>query len=213
MYIGLTSNLKRRHSDHLNASRNPKNRDYNLPIHRALRKYGEENFELNILEDDIEDKEKLKEKEIYWIKFYNTYENRQHYNETPGGDLPGKNTIHRGEDHGRAVLTEEEVIYCRKAYQEGQRSRNVYNEKFSEKMSYSGFLRMWHGDSWKHVMPEVFENNPHRAKYTAKDRDILVALFQESGLSLSAFSKSEECYVGYGTIYKMVHNPEFYEGK
>ncbi len=62
-------------------------------------------------------------------------------------------------------------------------------------------------------MPEVFKNNPHRAKYGAADRDIIVQLFKESGLSLSAFSKTEECYVGYGTLYRMVHEPEFYNGK
>ena len=62
-------------------------------------------------------------------------------------------------------------------------------------------------------MPEVFEHNPHRAKYGAADRDILVQLYKESGLTISAFSKTKECYVGYGTIYKMIHTPEFYDNK
>ena len=72
---------------------------------------------------------------------------------------------------------------------------------------------MWHGKTWKHVMPEVFLNNPHRAKYTAVDRDIITASYNESGLSLSAFSKSSDCYVGYGTLWKMINNPEFYDNK
>lgn len=72
---------------------------------------------------------------------------------------------------------------------------------------------MWHGTTWKHIMPEVFENNPHRAKYTEIDRDIITALFQESGLSLKKFSETEECYVGYGTLWKMINTPEFYTGK
>ena len=50
MYIGLTNNLKRRHNDHVSAANNPKNKDYNLAFHRALRKYSSENFDLNILE-------------------------------------------------------------------------------------------------------------------------------------------------------------------
>lgn len=62
-------------------------------------------------------------------------------------------------------------------------------------------------------MPEVFEHNPHRAKYGAADRDIITALYKESNLSLSQFSKSKECYVGYGTLWKMINQPEFYEGK
>lgn len=214
MYIGLTNNLKRRHSDHMSASRNPKNRDYNLPIHKAIRKYGFENFELNILEDNIEGLDKSKEREQYWIQYYNTYELREHYNETPGGDAPGKNTVHIGEEHGKAILTEKQVEYCRQCYKEGKRSRDIFNELGVEKdISYSGFLNMWHERTWKHVMPEVFEHNPHRAKYGAADRDIIVELFKKSGLTLKAFQRSDECYVGYGTLWKMVNIPEFYDGK
>lgn len=209
----MTNNFQRRHNDHLSASKNPNNRDYNLPIHKAIRKYGIENFEVNILEDNIEDINLLKEREIYWIKYFNTYENREHYNETPGGDLPGKNTVHLGEDHGRAILTEKEVIMCRESYKKGLRSRNIYEQYFTDKMSYDSFLKMWHGTTWKHVMPEVFEHNPHRAKYTAKDRDIIRELYQASGKNLRQFVKSEECYVGYGTLWKMINEPEFYDNK
>lgn len=73
---------------------------------------------------------------------------------------------------------------------------------------------MWHGKSWKHVMPEVFLNNPHRGSYGEKDRDEITKRFKESGLSsLRDFCSSEECYVGYGTLYNMIHNPSFYDGK
>lgn len=155
----------------------------------------------------------MKEREKYWIKYYNTYQDRNHYNETPGGDLPGKNTIHIGEDHGMAKLTEEDVKFCRQKYKEGLRSRDIHTEYFKDKINYSGFLRMWHGYTWRHIMPEVFEHNPHRAKYGAADRDIITALYKESNLNLTQFSKSKECYVGYGTLWKMINQPEFYEGK
>ena len=214
MYIGLTNNIARRFQEHLSASKNPNNRDYNETIHKAIRKYGIENFDFIILEDNIDSIEKLKEREQYWIKFYNTYENREHYNETPGGDLPGRNTVHLGENHGMAVLTEDQVKYCRKCYSEGKRSRDIYNElKVENVVSYSGFLAMWHGKTWKHVMPETFSSNPHKAKYGEADRDIIVAKFQESCMSLSAFSKTPECYVGYGTLWKMVNDPDFYTEK
>lgn len=62
-------------------------------------------------------------------------------------------------------------------------------------------------------MPEVFEKNPHRAKYTAEDRDIITNLYKESGLTLNQFQKTKECYVGYGTLWKMINNPEFYDNK
>lgn len=212
MYIGLTRNLKRRDSDHVSASRNPNNKDYNNAFHQALRKYGRENFDLNILEDNIED-DKLKDREIYWIKHFNTYEDRQHYNETPGGDMPGRNTVHIGEDHGRALLTEKDVIFCREKYREGCRSRDIYETYFKDKIAWSGFLRMWHGKTWKYVMPEVFEHIPHKGAYTAADRDEIRKRFRKSKLPLYKFVQTEECFVGYGTLYKMIHYPHFYDGK
>ena len=72
---------------------------------------------------------------------------------------------------------------------------------------------MWHGKTWKHIQPEVFNENPHKAKYTETDCEIITALFKESGLSLSKFVKTEECYVGYGTAWKMVNEPTFYKDK
>ena len=72
---------------------------------------------------------------------------------------------------------------------------------------------MWHGQTWKHVMPEVFSHNPHRGRYNAKDRDIIIKLYEESGMSLREFSRSPECFVGYGTLWKMINTPEFYDNK
>lgn len=213
MYIGLTNNSRRRFLDHLSASNNPNNKDYNQAIHKAIRKYGINNFDYNLLEENIPTLKQAKIQEQYWIKYYNTYEDREQYNETPGGDCPGKNTVHLGEEHSMALLTTEDVIYCRKCYSEGKRSRDIYEESFKDKITYSGFLRMWHGQNWKHIMPEVFENNPHKGKYTSIDRDIITALYQESGLSLSSFVKTKECYVGYGTLWKMINQPEFYNNK
>ena len=112
-----------------------------------------------------------------------------------------------------AKLTEKDVLFCRKCYQEGKRSKDIYNKYFKDKINWGGFERMWHGQTWKHICPEVFEHNPHRGKYGQKDCEIIRQLFFDSGLSISAFSRTEECYVGYGTLYKMIKNPEFYANK
>lgn len=63
MYIGLTNDSKRRFSEHLSAANNPNNKDYNQIIHKAIRKYGIENFDYIILEDNIENLKQAKEKE------------------------------------------------------------------------------------------------------------------------------------------------------
>lgn len=73
-YIGQTSrSLNARHWQHLHS-------DYY--IDRALKKYGVENFELIILEDNIPN-EQLNEKEMYYIEKYDSYING--YNLTIGG--------------------------------------------------------------------------------------------------------------------------------
>ena len=56
----------------------------NCAIHKALQKYGIENFDFSILELCSENE--LDDKEIYWINYYNSY--KDGYNETSGGKRP-----------------------------------------------------------------------------------------------------------------------------
>ena len=211
IYIGMTNNFKRRIKEHINTSFNSNSKDFNSPIHKAIRKYGIENFNYEIIEDNISNRELMKERERFWIKHYKAYKNKEHYNATQGGDCCGENSCLRGEEHGMSILTENEVRECRKRYQLGERSRKVYDRYFTEKITYSGFLRMWHGKTWNYIMPEVFQKNPHRAAYTKEDRDYIVSLYKHSRKSLKAFSESKECYVGYGTLWKMINTPSFYD--
>ena len=82
-YIGLTNvTIQSRWRAHIGSSFNPSDPDYNFSFHRAIRKYGVENF--TIEEIDTGYGEELKEKEKYWIKFYDSY--NKGYNETLGGD-------------------------------------------------------------------------------------------------------------------------------
>lgn len=58
-----------------------------FPIHNAIKKHGELNFQIEILEI-VEDKDYdfLKEREIYWIKEFDSYNRKKGYNLTLGGD-------------------------------------------------------------------------------------------------------------------------------
>lgn len=163
-YVGLSKNCYKRWSDHYSKSYySTKKDDQEKVLYKAMRKYGRENFSFQILEECSEDK--LAEREIYWINKLNTYKNG--YNETQGGELSSKKSIHLGEEHGMAKLTEKEVIQCRNWYREGKRSHDIWEQYYQNRMTYSGFQRMWLGQTWKHVMPEVFNNNPHpRKKYS-----------------------------------------------
>lgn len=60
-----------------------------------------------------------------------------------------------GEHNPKAKLTEEDIIYIRKAYNEHKKQKEVY-EKFKNTISFNHFQNIWQGRVWAHIMPEVF---------------------------------------------------------
>ena len=77
VYIGQSVDIEKRYAAHL--------RRYSTEdtvFYRAIRKYGIDNFSFSIIE--VCDKDKLNDREIFWIKFYDSYNNG--YNMNSGGD-------------------------------------------------------------------------------------------------------------------------------
>lgn len=87
-YIGKTFNLNRRVKDHLNRSNKSK---FKNKFYGAIRKYGYENFKLEILENNIVSNKELSELEKYYIILFDSKLNG--YNLTDGGDGLSKNQI------------------------------------------------------------------------------------------------------------------------
>jgi len=82
-YIGYTTkSIDERFKTHCKKSK----RGSKLKFHNAIRKYGQDSWISEILEE-IDNEEDLTEREKYWIKYYNSYENG--YNLTEGGDGRG----------------------------------------------------------------------------------------------------------------------------
>lgn len=81
-YIGLSTNINRRLSDH---KRNlQKNMHVNDHLQSAWNTYGEDNFNFFIIE--VCDKDKLAEREIYYIDKFKSRDRMFGYNKTSGGD-------------------------------------------------------------------------------------------------------------------------------
>ena len=80
IYIGQSVQFKKRKWRHLYESKKNNPNNY---FHRAIKKYGEESFEWTIIEE-IKD-ELANEREIYWIAFYNSSNDKYGYNLTLGG--------------------------------------------------------------------------------------------------------------------------------
>lgn len=204
-YIGFSVNIEKRWSDHKTKAIHPqKQEDFDKVLYKAIRKYGVDSFLLEIIEElPNSDIDFLKEREIYWIDFYDSY--RHGYNMTLGGDFVGNNNIHRGEEHGRAVFNNEDVIFCRNAYKNGERCNEVYYKLFKDKYTLSAFRQMWHGKRWNHIMPEVFENNPHpRCKFPIDVIKEIRTRFDNG----EKMNKLVEDYSSYGkrtAIYNIAH--------
>lgn len=83
-YIGLTTkSITHRFNEHLHQSKSITKPKY--PLQLAIIKYGSENFTIDEI-DTARGYDELKEKEIFWIKYYNTF-NGIGYNLTAGGEL------------------------------------------------------------------------------------------------------------------------------
>lgn len=86
-YIGQSINFSIRKKNHLNRAFNPLASDYDCLFHRAIRKYGKDNFQWQLIEECLP--EQLNERESYWIAYYHTYiydKDCNGYNMTKGGD-------------------------------------------------------------------------------------------------------------------------------
>lgn len=190
-YVGLSKDCHRRWQDHFSKSYcSKKEEDIKKPLYMTMRKYGRENFSFRILEECS--LEELKNKEIYWISELDTYHNG--YNATPGGDLI-ESTPLKGENRGMAKLTQSQVESCRIKYQQGFSSRETWEKSYSNIISYSGFQRMWHGKTWKNVMPEVFEKNPRPKKKISEEEIIAIKhLFKDGKSCAEVFHLLDEKY-------------------
>lgn len=112
IYIGQTcGSLKRRWWKHQSDARR-----FEMPgslLHRAIKKYGVESFNISIIEDIPN--ELLDEREIYWINFYDSY--KSGYNLTKGGMghkcIPHEDIIKLW-DAGRTTKEIAEIMGCGK---------------------------------------------------------------------------------------------------
>lgn len=105
VYIGLsTQTLQQRINQHNSHAYNYQS---NYHFHCAIRKYGADDFEYEIIEDNIDNIEILKEREQYWIKYYDSYYNG--YNSTLGGE-------------GRTIRDDEEI---KRLFEEGKYTKEI----------------------------------------------------------------------------------------
>lgn len=167
-YIGQSINLEMRRYAHKSSAFNEKAKDYNAQFHQAIRKYGWDNFDYEVIAELTPEeytKEGLDALERYFIKYYDSFHNG--YNATEGGD-DNPFRAQKGSANGRALLTEEDVIYIRECYNAHIPFREVYAE-YQDKISKRGLQKVWWFETWKDIYPEYHtEENKKWHATTAK---------------------------------------------
>ena len=157
-YIGISTNIEKRFQYH----KDPYNhkRESNKLLYRAFAKYGIENFKFEILEECSVDI--LAQKEKYYITLYNTM--KDGYNMTAGGE------DNIGESHPGHKLTEADIIDIRTRYNNLERKKEVF-QLYCHRIGESGFGKIWKGETWKSIMPEVYtkENRDYHALHTGNE--------------------------------------------
>ena len=144
-YIGQSNCIERRFAQH--KSPYEQNRNSEKPLYKAIKKYGINNFSFDIIEECPE--EDLNNRELYWINFYNSLVHNNGYNIRAGGEG------NCGENHPRHKLTKDDVIEIRQRYNNHERCKEV-EKLFSDRIGHSGFSKIWKGETWKDIMPEVY---------------------------------------------------------
>lgn len=82
VYVGQTHiSIKLRFQNHLSSAR----RGFDYVIGKAIRKYGEDKFYVELLEECL--LEELNKREQYWISFFNSTNNKFGYNISIGGNV------------------------------------------------------------------------------------------------------------------------------
>lgn len=138
IYIGRSNNIYRRMLEHNNDFRNK------LPIEYAIQKYGRIT-EFDIIEEISPENINLsREREIYWIKFYNSTNKEKGYNISSGGDGAGL-----GSENPQAKFTEEQI---QEIYKELKENLNTSMEDIAKKhnISISTLSNINQGHSYFH---------------------------------------------------------------
>ena len=186
-YVGQTNNYNRRIREHRSCAFNKNASSYNDLIHKKIREYGEENFEITLIEklytDDIEE---VNKREQYWIKEKNSYcGNGAGYNMDSGG----------GRKEHSKILSDEELKEVKKKIKEGI---SYYDIEKIYGIS-SGFISSINNGIY------FFDENEEYPLYKYykddSDYDELIDLLLNSEYSLKKIS--EMLNMGYSTVKKI----------
>ena len=221
VYIGQSTDIYRRLWEHwasANAFEDNLNektkRDYQLPIHRAMRKYGHGSTCLEILERCP--KESLNEREKYWIDFYQSADKKYGYNLSYGGqDSFGL----KGERHSRAILTQRQVDEIKDLLQHGTITmKEIAAQYHVSKVTITNINRgkTWHVEGKQYPIRSDADNlniatEAIRKKTIKATREEVIAIRQKYA-TMCSLQEIYDAYSQYSAHYinRIIYNSQVY---
>lgn len=194
IYIGQSKNIEARIRSHINSSFNNNDKDYNMIIHKAIRKYGEKNFTYEIVEECL--LSELNEKEIYWINYYNSFHNG--YNATTGGDssyLKKGKEVELYDFDGNYIKSYPSVSIAAKEL--GVGAATIYSILKGERLSTKNYQFKYKEDTTTTISKYSNRQGGKKKVYQYDDDNNLINIFE------SAAQASRELGIDSSTIIKV----------
>lgn len=158
VYIGLTTKtLELRKSQHLLATKYEESKS--KYFYSAINKHKQENFSWEII-DKSDNIDELNKKEVYWIKYYNSY-GEGGYNLTRGGGArmgslfseESRLNIPKGSEHHKAKIDEATAIKIKDLILENTLTNVEIGELFGVSKNLVSSIKC--GYTWKHIISDV----------------------------------------------------------
>jgi len=140
--------MEERYNQHLHEAKKGSENHF----HKAIRKYGEDTWDSEILEDNIESLDEANEKEIYYIQKFDTF--NAGYNMTLGGNLLYSST--KGKTYEEIYGSEEKIIAKKKAMGDAQRGIPM-SEESKQKMKDNHWSKKGIKNDWSKQPPHKEE--------------------------------------------------------
>ena len=164
-YIGKSINLNSRLSSHkCSLRKNVRNKDTNRYLFNAVKKYGIENFNFEVIECVLDlDQEYLADREIYWMDYYKSYEKDFGYNlikESVYGRILSEDTIKLKSEMSLGELNpnfnnkwSDEQKQRASEIQKERHEKGFYGDDWKKKLSITS-SNIWKDEDKKKIMAE-----------------------------------------------------------
>ena len=170
-------------------------------LYASMRKYGLDNFSFEILEECTIDK--LNEREIYWIDYYNTYKNG--YNSTPGGHVGPVKAVDQYDLQGHYIATYASMRLAANMLQLNE--NNLSNCLANKQKSYGGYLWTFNGEP----APQEYIDN--RIGHTTSSNKRTIQQYTKENIYLNEYESAHEAARQIGKPKCANHITECCQGK